>query len=271
MEFTLDDRYTLEDGRIYVSGIQALVRTVRDRALLDRQRGLRTGSFISGYEGSPLAGYDMGLARRMRLMDGLSVVHRPAVNEELAATSVMGTQLAAQVGSLNVDGVTGYWYGKGPGLDRASDAIRHANMIGTDPQGGAVAFVGDDPAAKSSSVTCYSEFALADLQVPTLYPADPQEVLDLGIHAAYLSLALRPLVRSQDRHGRGGRCVLRRCHARRSPCVDRSGAQHLPPGRQSGRPGPHGARTQLGFAASPPRVGVHPRPPPRSSRRTILG
>ena len=187
MEFTLDDRYTLEDGRIYVSGIQALVRTVRDRALLDRQRGLRTGSFISGYEGSPLAGYDMELARRMRLMDGLSVVHRPAVNEELAATSVMGTQLAAQVGSLNVDGVTGYWYGKGPGLDRASDAIRHANMIGTDPQGGAVAFVGDDPAAKSSSVTCYSEFALADLQVPTLYPADPQEVLDLGIHAAYLS------------------------------------------------------------------------------------
>ncbi|WP_245665507.1 indolepyruvate ferredoxin oxidoreductase family protein [Actinoplanes subtropicus] len=121
------------------------------------------------------------------MLDEFAVVHRPGINEELAATSVMGSQLASRVGTLTYDGVTGYWYGKSPGLDRASDAIRHANLIGTDPRGGAVAIVGDDPAGKSSSLACSSEMALADLSIPTLYPADAQEVLDFGLHAPYLS------------------------------------------------------------------------------------
>lgn len=184
---TLDDRYLAADGVVYLTGIQALVRMIRDRALLDERNGLRSASFVSGYEGSPLAGYDMELARRLKLFSDVEIVHRPAVNEELAATAVIGTQLARQAGTLRPDGVTGYWYGKSPGLDRASDAIRHANLIGTDPKGGAVALIGDDPAGKSSTYPCSSEAAVADLYLPTLYPADSQDILDYGIHAAYLS------------------------------------------------------------------------------------
>lgn len=186
-EFSLDDRYVLEDGSIYLTGIQALVRTLRDRAILDRRRGRRTASLVSGYEGSPLAGYDLEIARKKKILDSYDIIHRPAVNEELAATSVLGTQMVPQVGRMRTDGVTGYWYGKSPGLDRASDAIRHANLVGTDPSGGAVALVGDDPGGKSSSLACASEVALADLLIPTLYPADPQEVLDYGLHAPFLS------------------------------------------------------------------------------------
>lgn len=184
---SLDDRYLLSDGVVYLTGIQALVRTIRDRALGDAGRGLRSASFVAGYEGSPLAGYDMELARRLQLFSDVEVVHRPAVNEELAATAVAGTQLARQAGALRPDGVTGYWYGKSPGLDRASDAVRHANLIGTDPEGGAVALVGDDPAGKSSTYPCSSEAAVADLYLPTLSPADSQDILDYGIHAAHLS------------------------------------------------------------------------------------
>ncbi len=187
--FSLDDRYTREQGTIYLSGIQALVRMVRDRARLDRRQNLKTASFISGYEGSPLAGYDLEIARRRKYLRDFDVVHRPGLNEEIAATSVMGSQIAAQVGSLadGRDGVVGYWYGKAPGLDRATDALRHANIIGTHPRGGAVAIVGDDPGAKSSSVPCASEMALADLYMPILYPADSQDILDLGVHAAIMS------------------------------------------------------------------------------------
>lgn len=192
--FSLDDRYTRESGTVYLTGIQALVRMVRDRARLDRRQNLRTASFISGYEGSPLAGYDLEIARRAKYLDPFDVVHRPGLNEEIAATSVMGSQVAAQVGTLSnrgensaLDGVVGYWYGKAPGLDRATDALRHANIIGTHPTGGAVALVGDDPGAKSSTVPCASEMALADLYMPILYPADSQDILDLGVHAAIMS------------------------------------------------------------------------------------
>ncbi|MDV8001147.1 indolepyruvate ferredoxin oxidoreductase family protein [Rhodococcus sp. IEGM 1408] len=194
--FTLSDRYTRESGTVFLTGIQALVRTVRDRARLDRRNNLLTASLVSGYEGSPLAGYDLELARRAEFLAPFDIVHRPALNEEAGATAVMGSQLARRTGTLRatahtggspLQGVVGYWYGKAPGLDRATDAIRHANLIGTDPHGGAVAFVGDDPGAKSSTVPCASELALADLYLPTLYPADPQDVLDFGVHAAILS------------------------------------------------------------------------------------
>lgn len=185
--FALDDRYTLNEGSIYLTGIQALVRILRDRAILDRRRGLQSSSFVSGYEGSPLAGYDLEIGRKRKLLADYDIVHRPGVNEELAATSVLGTQMAPQIGHLRSDGVTGYWYGKSPGLDRASDAIRHANLVGADPRGGAVAIVGDDPGGKSSSLACASEVAMADLLIPTLYPADSQEVLDYGVHAPFLS------------------------------------------------------------------------------------
>ncbi|MGV9824109.1 indolepyruvate ferredoxin oxidoreductase family protein [Gordonia sp. NPDC003429] len=193
-DFTLADRYTRETGTVPLPGIAALVRMIADRTRIDRRRNLRTASFVSGYEGSPLAGFDLELARRHHILEPFDVVHRPGLNEEIAATSVMGTQLAPTVSELAAepsgaprDGIVGYWYGKAPGLDRASDALRHANLIGTHPDGGAVALVGDDPGAKSSTVPCTSEMALADLYIPTLYPADSQDILELGVHAAMMS------------------------------------------------------------------------------------
>ena len=187
--FSLEDRYRKTEGTIYVTGIQALVRTILARARIDRALGAEHATFVSGYEGSPLAGLDMELERHADLLQENCVMHLPALNEELAATAVSGSQLARSVADLRYSGVTGFWYGKAPGLDRATDAFRHANMGGTDGKGGAVAFVGDDPAAKSSSVPCSSEFALADLTMPTLFPADPAEAVVHGLHAVELSRA----------------------------------------------------------------------------------
>ncbi|MFD5094407.1 indolepyruvate ferredoxin oxidoreductase family protein [Amycolatopsis thailandensis] len=187
-QFTLEDRYLREDGTVYLSGVQALVRMLFDRVRHDRAAGASPAVFVSGYEGSPLAGYDLELGRRSVLLDKHDVVHRPGLNEELAATAVMGSQLTSSVGS-SPGGVTGFWYGKAPGLDRATDALRHANLAGTDPAGGAVALVGDDPNAKSSSVPCASELALADLAMPVFFPSDSQDVLDFGLHAVELSRA----------------------------------------------------------------------------------
>lgn len=184
---SLRDRYAMTHGRVHLTGVQALVRLPLDQHRADRAAGLRTGGYVSGYEGSPLAGYDLELARHRDLLAEHDVVFAPGLNEEIALTAVEGTQLAAATGSLTRDGVVGYWYGKAPGLDRATDALRHANLTGTHPRGGAVAFVGDDPAAKSSSVPSASEAALADMAVPVLYPADSQDVLDLGRHAVALS------------------------------------------------------------------------------------
>lgn len=187
MDYALTDRYLREEGTVYLTGVQALVRVLFDRTRQDQRRGQRSATFVSGYEGSPLAGYDLELGRQAGLLTEFDVVHQPGLNEELAATSVVGSQLAGQVARLRADGVAGVWYGKSPGLDRASDALRHANLIGTDPRGGAVLLAGDDPAAKSSTVPCTSEATLADLAIPTLYPADQQDVLDFGLHAHYLS------------------------------------------------------------------------------------
>jgi len=188
-EFSLDDRYVRDEGRIYLTGIHALVRMLVERARHDRAAGLDTGIYVSGYQGSPLAGYDLELARQHELMARHQVVHHPGLNEELAATAVAGTQIAAGVGQLTRDGVVGIWYGKAPGLDRATDALRHANLMGASARGGAVALVGDDPAAKSSTVPSASELALADLDMPIFYPADPAEILEHGRHAIELSRA----------------------------------------------------------------------------------
>ncbi|MCD2193812.1 indolepyruvate ferredoxin oxidoreductase family protein [Actinomycetospora endophytica] len=187
---TLRDRYTATDGPVALTGVQALVRLPLDQRRADAAAGLRTGGYVSGYEGSPLAGYDLELLRNRDLLDAHGVVVAPGLNEEIALTAVQGTQLAPATGALRddaADGITGYWYGKAPGLDRATDALRHANLAGTSAHGGALAIVGDDPAAKSSSVPCASEAALADMAVPVLYPADVQDVLDLGRHAVELS------------------------------------------------------------------------------------
>jgi len=184
---TPSDRYTARRGTVHLTGIQALVRLVLDQRRADHRAGSSTAAFISGYEGSPLAGYDTELLRNSALLEEHSVVFVPGVNEELAATAVQGTQLAATQPDKRVDGVVGFWYGKSPGLDRAADAIRHANLMGTHPEGGVLALVGDDPAAKSSSVPGASELLLADLGLPILYPSDPQQALDFGRHGIEMS------------------------------------------------------------------------------------
>ena len=188
-QFSLEDRYRREEGVVYVTGIQALVRMLLDRARADRRAGRATATYVTGYEGSPLGGFDLELARQAALLAEHAIVAQPGLNEELAATAVAGTQLARSAGELRYAGVTGVWYGKTPGLDRASDALRHANLIGTDPQGGALALAGDDPGAKSSTVPGASELVLTDLGMPAFAPADPAEILEYGQHAVELSRA----------------------------------------------------------------------------------
>ncbi len=184
---SLDDRYTLEQGVAVMSGLQALVRLPMAQRRADRAAGLNTGFLISGYEGSPLGGYDLELSRRRAELDELGIVFRPALNEEAGATAVMGSQQAYRQPGALYQGVAGLWYGKAPGLDRAADAIRHANLMGTHRYGGALACVGDDAMAKSSTVPSASELALMDLGLPVLVPADPHEVLELGLHGLALS------------------------------------------------------------------------------------
>jgi indolepyruvate ferredoxin oxidoreductase len=189
MAYRLDDKYALAEGEVFLTGVQALVRMPLDQQRADRAAGLRTATLVSGYQGSPLAVYDSELAAQGELLRAHDVVHQPAVNEELGATAVLGSQLAATRADRRHDGVVGIWYGKAPGLDRALDAIRHANLIGVAPSGGAVALVGDDAIAKSSTIPSACEHALHDAQLPVLYPGDVQEVLDLGRHAVALSRA----------------------------------------------------------------------------------
>lgn len=185
--YQLSQRYTADQGTVFMTGIQALARLPLEQLRVDRAAGLSTAAFVSGYPGSPLGGYDQAIAAAAREGSELPIVCRPALNEEYAATSVMGSQLAAAQPDARYDGVVGVWYGKAPGVDRASDALRHAVYAGSDPQGGAVALVGDDPSAKSSTLPSSSAGSLYDMHIPLLYPGDPAEALDLGRHAIALS------------------------------------------------------------------------------------
>jgi indolepyruvate ferredoxin oxidoreductase len=185
----LESKYTLAEGQVFMTGIQALVRLLLEQMRRDQAAGLRTRGFVSGYPGSPLGGIDKELISRRALLAEAGIVHQSGLNEELAATAVMGSQNLQAVGTPLVDGVLGAWYGKTPGLDRASDAIRLGAFAGTTRHGGTLVMVGDDPAAKSSSLPYSSEHELADLNIPVLYPGNPQEVLDFGLHAIALSRA----------------------------------------------------------------------------------
>jgi indolepyruvate ferredoxin oxidoreductase len=185
--YSLEDRYRAESGRVFLSGIQALARIPVEQLRLDRKAGRRTAAFVSGYPGSPLGGFDQEMARARRLASDVEIVHLPAVNEELGATAVMGSQLAAMRPDRRYQGVVGVWYGKAPGLDRAGDALRHATFAGTSPTGGAVALVGDDPACKSSTMPSSSDASLVDLHMPILYPGTVSECLELGLHGIAMS------------------------------------------------------------------------------------
>ncbi|MEZ5244031.1 MAG: indolepyruvate ferredoxin oxidoreductase family protein [Acidimicrobiales bacterium] len=187
--YRLSDRYAKDDGTVFMTGIQALARLPIEQLRIDRRAGLRTAAFAAGYPGSPLGGLDGAFERAVREAPDLPITLRPSVNEEYAATAVMGSQLAAARPDARYDGVVGLWYGKAPGVDRAADALRHAVFAGADPHGGAVAIVGDDPAAKSSTIPSTSAGVLASMHIPVLYPGDPGEALDLGRHAIALSRA----------------------------------------------------------------------------------
>ncbi|TMR11472.1 indolepyruvate ferredoxin oxidoreductase family protein [Nonomuraea turkmeniaca] len=186
---SLDDKYTALDGRVLISGIQALVRLTLEQRRLDRERGLDTRVFVTGYQGSPLGGVDLEMGRAARFLDEAGVVFQPGLNEELAATSVAGTQLLDQVPGRRHEGVTGFWYGKNPGLDRAADAIRHANTAGTAPRGGAVAWIGDDPGCKSSTLPSSCEPMCQSLSLPLLAPGSVAEIIEFGLHAVAMSRA----------------------------------------------------------------------------------
>ncbi|NNE11076.1 MAG: indolepyruvate ferredoxin oxidoreductase family protein, partial [Ilumatobacter sp.] len=186
-EYQLADRYRSEAGRVFLSGLQAIARLPIDQIRVDRRAGLNTAAFVSGYQGSPVGMFADEVGRAMRTVPELPVVNRPGVNEELAATAVMGSQIAATLDDFRYDGVLGIWYGKGPGIDRAGDAIRHAVFASTSPHGGVVAVVGDDPSAKSSTLPSSSDATMVDLHMPLLFPGDPQEALDLARHAVTLS------------------------------------------------------------------------------------
>ena len=187
--YQLADRYRAEEGRIFLSGVQAIARLPIDQIRIDRRHGLNTAAFVSGYQGSPVGMFGEEVERANRTMPDLPVVNQPGVNEELAATAVMGSQLAVTLDDCRYDGILGMWYGKGPGIDRAGDAIRHAVFASTAPHGGVVAVVGDDPSAKSSTLPSSSDATMVDLHMPLLFPGDPQEALDLARHAVALSRA----------------------------------------------------------------------------------
>ena len=184
----LNDKYTVEKGRIYLTGIQALVRLPIDQMRRDRREGLKTGAFISGYEGSPLGGYDLALQRVKPILADHRIHFQPGVNEDLAATSVYGTQIIDQLGAeKTVDGVVGIWYGKGPGVDRSGDIFRHANLSGTGPNCGALVLAGDDHSCKSSTIPHQSDISLFNAGIPYLYPSNSQELIDYGLYAIALS------------------------------------------------------------------------------------
>src|SRR3954454_6577268 len=186
---TLEDRYELDEGAIHLSGVQALIRALLDQLRADRTAGLRTGAMVSGYQGSPLGGFDKELGRVRGLAADLGLRHQPAVNEEIGATSVWGSQLIEAIPRPSVNGVVGVWYGKAPGVDRAADALRHGSFSGAHPKGGMVALCGDDPASKSSTIPSASEGILSALHMPVLFPGDLQEALDLTRHAVAASRA----------------------------------------------------------------------------------
>ena len=184
---TLDDKYVLEKGRVFITGVQVLLRVMLDQARRDERGGLRTAGFISGYRGSPLGGLDQQAARASKVLSDRHILFREAINEDLGATAVWGTQQANLFPGALYDGVFGLWYGKAPGVDRTGDVFKHANFAGTWGKGGVLAVAGDDHACKSSTLPSQSEFAFQDCEMPVLAPADVQEVLDYGLLGYALS------------------------------------------------------------------------------------
>lgn len=186
-EYELEDRYRRKEGRVWLTGTQALVRLALMQKERDAQAGLKTEGFISGYRGSPLGGYDQALWQARTYLTEAGIHFQPAINEELAATAVLGTQQVESSGEGRVKGAFSLWYGKGPGLDRSGDAIRIGSAYGSSPTGGVLLVVGDDHGAVSSSMPFQSEQAFASWNVPVLHPATILDYLEFGLYGWALS------------------------------------------------------------------------------------
>ena len=186
-EVTLDDKWTLERGRAYMSGTQALIRLMMLQQQRDHLLGLNTAGFLTGYRGSPLGGVDQTAVRARKHLERHNVRFQPGLNEDLAATAVWGTQQVNMYEGAKYDGVFGMWYGKGPGVDRCGDVFKHANAAGTSQHGGVLAVAGDDHGAKSSTLPHQSDHIFKACMMPVLFPASVQEFLDIGLHGFAMS------------------------------------------------------------------------------------
>ncbi len=180
-DYTLDHKYTRAEGRIYLSGVQALVRLPLMQQMRDRAAGINTAGFISGYRGSPLGGFDLELWKAKKHLKASNIEFQPGLNEDLGATMVWGTQQANLFPGAKYDGVFSMWYGKGPGVDRCGDVFKHGNAAGTSKYGGVLALAADDHACRSSTLPHGSELEFVSAMMPVLNPAGVQDILDMGL------------------------------------------------------------------------------------------
>ena len=186
-DVTLHDKYDLSKDTVLLNGTQALVRLMLLQSARDRAQGWNTAGYVSGYRGSPLGAVDQQMMRARKDLEPANIVFQPGLNEDLAATAIWGTQQAELRGEGKFDGVFALWYGKGPGVDRSGDPMKHANMAGTSPKGGVLMAMGDDHTGESSTVCHQSDWALVDAYMPVLSPAGVQEILDYGLYGFALS------------------------------------------------------------------------------------
>ncbi|RJL18631.1 indolepyruvate ferredoxin oxidoreductase family protein [Paracoccus siganidrum] len=186
-EFSLSDRFDLTKTHVLLNGTQALVRLMLMQAARDERAGLNTAGLVTGYRGSPLGGVDLQMMREGKRLAAADILFQPGLNEDLAATAIWGSQQAELRGEGRYDGVFALWYGKGPGVDRSGDVMRHANMAGSSKHGGVVMAMGDDHTGESSTVLHQSDWAMIDAYIPVLSPAGVQEILDYGLYGFALS------------------------------------------------------------------------------------
>ncbi len=186
-DVSLDDKYALESGRVYLTGAQAFVRLLMLQRQRDALAGLNTAGFVSGYRGSPLGALDQSLWKAAKFLDRAHIKFQPGLNEDLAATALWGSQQVNLYPRAKYDGVFAMWYGKGPGVDRCGDVFKHANHAGTSKHGGVLVLAGDDHGAKSSTLPHQSDHMFSAALIPVLYPSSVQEILDLGLHGWAMS------------------------------------------------------------------------------------
>ena len=187
LKYTLDDKYLLDEGKVFLSGTQALVKLPLIQKKVDKLNGINTAGFISGYPGSPLGGYDHALHQASDFLQKNEIVFQPGINEDLAATALHGSQQTTLVDNPKYDGVFGIWFGKGPGVDRSGDALKHGNYAGSSKYGGVLALAGDDHAAKSSTTAHQSDHAFIHFGMPVLNPATVQDYIDFGLMGIAMS------------------------------------------------------------------------------------